>query len=248
MRFFHLYCIPEDEPPSNGAYVSQPFEDLLRIIALESVRNQVVIVGEDLGTVSPDIRKRLAEANILSYRLLYFEKDNQENFILPEDYPELALATVTTHDLPTLAGFWTHRDIEVRKKAGMLDNQQALIEAAAERAVDKKKLLRSLQELGLLPEDCSTDVNAYPEITGELHNAVVGFLAMTPAKLFILAQEDLFKETDQQNLPGTTTEYPNWSLKMKYTLEQLRSDPEAKAFSGMFRNWIKRSGRNNRAG
>jgi len=245
MRFFHLYCIPEDEPPSNGAYVSQPFEDLLRLIALESVRNQVVIVGEDLGTVAPYIRKRLTEANILSYRLLYFEKDDQQSFILPEDYPELALVTVTTHDLPTLAGFWAQRDIEVRKEAGMLDNQQALISAAAERALDKKNLLMLLQELGLLPEHCSTDVNAYPEITGELHNAVVGFLSMTPAKLFILSQEDLFKETDQQNLPGTTTEYPNWSLKMKYTLEQLRSDPEAKAFSGMFRNWIERSGRNN---
>ena len=245
MRFFHLYCIPEDEPPNKGAYLSQPFEDLLGIIALESVRNQVVIVGEDLGTVAPYIRKRLTEANILSYRLLYFEKDNQQGFILPEDYPELALVTVTTHDLPTLAGFWAQRDIEVRKEAGMLDNQQALIEAAAERAVDKKNLLMLLKKLGLLPEHCSTDVNAYPEITGELHNAVVGFLSMTPAKLFILSLEDLFKETDQQNLPGTTTEYPNWSLKMKYTLEQLRRDPEAKGFSSMFRSWTERSGRNN---
>jgi 4-alpha-glucanotransferase len=248
MRFFHLYCIPEAEPPNKGAYVSQPFEDLLRIIALESVRNQVVVVGEDLGTVAPYIRKRLTEANILSYRLLYFEKDNQQGFILPEDYPELALVTVTTHDLPTLAGFWTQRDIEIRKEAGILNNHQALIEATAERAVDKKNLLMLLQKLGLLPEHCSTDVNAYPEITGELHNAVVGFLSMTPAKLFVLNQADLFKETDQQNLPGTTSEYPNWSLKMKYTLEQLRSDPEAKAFSGMFRNWIQKSGRNNRTG
>jgi 4-alpha-glucanotransferase len=248
MRFFRLYCIPEDEPPKKGAYVSQPFEDLLRLIALESVRNKVVIVGEDLGTVSPFIRKRLTEANILSYRLLYFEKDNHQGFILPEDYPELALVTITTHDLPTLAGFWSHRDIEVRKEAGMFENQQAFIEAAAERTVDKKKLLRLLQELDLLPEHCSTDINSHPEITGELHNAVVGFLAMTPAKLFILSQEDLFKETDQQNLPGTTTQYPNWSLKMKYALEQLRSDPGARAFSDMFRNRIERSERNNRAG
>ena len=247
MRFFHLYCIPEDEPPRKGAYVSQPFEDLLGIVALESVRNRVLIIGEDLGTVSPNIRKRLTEANILSYRLLYFEKDNNQSFILPEDYPELALVTVTTHDLPTLAGFWSHRDIEVRKKAGMFNSKQALIEAVAERTIDKKELLKLLKKLGLLPGHCSTDVNAYPQITGDLHNAVVGFLAMTPSKLFILGQQDLFKETEQQNLPGTTIEYPNWSLKMKYTLEQFRSDPEAKGFSDMFRNWIKRSGRNNLA-
>ena len=243
MRFFHLYCIPGDEPPTKGAYLSQPFEDLIRIVALESIRNQVVIIGEDLGTVPAYIRDRLKEANILSYRLLYFEKDSQQDFIRPQDYPESALVTVTTHDLPTLAGFWTHRDIEVRKKAGMFDSQQALIEAAAERTADKKKLLELLQQLRLLPGHCSTDVNAYPEITGELHNAVVGFLALTPAKLFILSLEDLFKETDQQNLPGTTAEYPNWSLKMKYTLEEFHSDSKVKAFSRMFRNWIDKSGR-----
>ncbi|MBW2330996.1 MAG: 4-alpha-glucanotransferase [Deltaproteobacteria bacterium] len=247
MRFFHLYCIPGGEPPNNGAYVSQPFEDLIRIVALESVRNQVVIIGEDLGTVPVYIRNILKAANIFSYRLLYFEKDDQQDFIRPQDYPELALVTVTTHDLPTLAGFWTHRDIKVRKQAGMFDNQQAFIEAAAERTADKKKLLGLLQELGLLPGHCSADVNTYPEVTGELHNAVVGFLALTPAKLFILSQEDLFKETDQQNLPGTTAEYPNWSLKMKYTLEQLCKDPKVRAFCEMFRNWIDRSGRANTA-
>ena len=245
MRFFHLYCIPEDKPPREGAYVSQPFDDLLGIVALESVRNRVLIIGEDLGTVSPFIRKRLTKANIFSYRLLYFEKDNNQSFILPEDYPKLALVTVTTHDLPTLTGFWTNRDIEVRKEAGMFDSKQAIIEAVAERAIDKKKLLKLFKELGLLPGHCSTDINDYPQITGDLHNAVVGFLAMTPSKLFILGQQDLFKETEQQNLPGTTIEYPNWSLKTKYILEEFRSDSEFKGFSDMFKNWIKRSERGN---
>jgi len=245
MRFFHLYFIPKGEPPRKGAYVSQHFEDLLRIVALESVRNQVVIIGEDLGTVPAYIRDVLGEINIFSYRLLYFEKDDQQGFILPQHYPELALVTVTTHDLPTLAGFWTHRDIETRKDAGIFDSQQAIIEAAAEREADKEKLLELLEDLGLLSGDCGKDVKAYPEVTGELQNAVVGFLALTPAKLFILSQEDLFKETDQQNLPGTTAEYPNWSLKMRYTVEQLRKDPNARTFCEMFRNWIDRSGRNN---
>ncbi len=243
MRFFRLYCIPEGEPTTKGAYVSQSVEDLLRILALESVRNRVVIIGEDLGTVPAYIRERLNEANVFSYRLLYFEKDDQQDFIRPESHPELALVTVATHDLPTLAGFWTHRDIEVRSEAGMFDNECAATETSGEREADKKKLLRLSRELGLLPEHCSIDPKAYPKVTGEIHNAVVGFLALTPAKLFVLSQEDLFKDTDQQNLPGTTSEYPNWSLKMKYSLEQLRTDPEAKAFSNMFRTWIDRSGR-----
>jgi 4-alpha-glucanotransferase len=242
MRFFHLYCIPEGELPSDGAYVSQPFEDLIRIVALESVRNQVVIVGEDLGTVPANMRDILAKANIFSYRLLYFEKDDQQNFILPQDYPELAVVTVTTHDLPTLAGFWTHRDIKIRDGAGMFDSQQAVMNASDEREADKRKLLALLEDLSLMPGHL--DKNAYPEVTGEIHNAVVGFLAMTPAKLFILSQEDLFKETEQQNLPGTTVEYPNWSVKMRYTVEQLRSDPKARTFCDMFRAVISKSGRN----
>ncbi len=246
MRLFRIYCIPDGEPPKKGAYLSQPFEDLLRILALESIRNEVVIIGEDLGTVPLHIRDRLKEKNIFSYRLLYFEKDDEQDFVRPQDYPELALVTVATHDLPTLAGFWTHRDIEVRKEAGMFAKQQAVINAVAERDEDKQKLLACLQDLDLLSAGCDRGVRTYPEVTGKVHNAVIGFLALTPAKLFVLSQDDLFKEKDQQNLPGTTAEYPNWSLKMKYSVEQLRKDPNAKAFCDMFRDWIDRSGRNKR--
>jgi len=85
-------------------------------------------------------------------------------------------------------------------------------------------------------------------MTGELHNAVVGFLAMTPSQLLAINQEDLTKELEQQNLPGTTAEYPNWRRKMRFTVEQLRSDPQARGFTEMFRNWIGKSGRANRAG
>lgn len=244
MRFFSLYCISQDARPSDGAYVSQPYEDLLKIVTLESVRNQVLIVGEDLGTVPANMRDTLANANIFSYRLLYFEKDDQQEFILPQNYPELAVVTVTTHDLPTLAGFWTHRDIQIREGAGMFEERQAVIQASDEREADKQQLLSLFQELSLLPEDGYKKAKAYPELTGEIHNAVVNFLAMTPAKLFILNQEDLFKEVHQQNLPGTTLEYPNWSVKMRYAVEQLRNDPKARSFCDMFRTVIDKSGRN----
>ena len=246
MRFFHLYCIPEGELADSGAYVSQPFEDLLRIVNLESVRNRVIIVGEDLGTVPGYIRDTLAAANIFSYRLLYFEKDDTQNFLLPDDYPELAVVTVTTHDLPTLAGFWTHRDIQFREEAGVFDSPRAAITASEEREIDKGKLLALFQQMHLLPEDFYGNEKSFPEVTGEIHNAVVGFLAMTPAKLFLLSQEDLFKEADQQNFPGTTEEYPNWSLKMGYTVEQLRSEPKPKTYCNMFRTAISKSGRDGR--
>jgi 4-alpha-glucanotransferase len=243
MRLFRLYCIPEGMPPRDGAYVLQPFEDLLRIVALESVKNQVIIVGEDLGTVPEDMRSLLAQANVLSYRLLYFEKDNQENFILPQHYPELALVTVTTHDLPTLFGFWTGRDIGVRASRGIFDTQAAVLTASEEREADKKKLLAVLQDLNLLSKGLDTKGEVSGEFSGDLQKAVIAFLAMTPAKLFVLNQEDLFREKDQQNLPGTTVEYPNWSVKMKYTVEQLSSDPEARALCNIFRTIVEESGR-----
>jgi 4-alpha-glucanotransferase len=244
MRFFHLYCIPEGEPPKKGAYLSQPLQDLLRIVALESVRNKVLIIGEDLGTVPPQVRDVLAKTNILSYRLLYFEKDEQQNFILPQHYPELALVTITTHDLPTLAGFWMHNDIKIREEAWMFNNHEAVVSASDEREADKRKLVHVLKELALLPGTYENNTNTHGEITEEIHAAVMGFLAMTPAKLFLTSQEDLFKETNQQNLPGTISEYPNWSLKMKHTVTQLNSDPELRRFCEIFGKVVERSGRN----
>ena len=244
MRLFHLYCIPEGDLPKNGAYVFQPLHDLLRIVALESVRNKVVIIGEDLGTVPPQLRDVLAKANVLSYRLLYFEKDGQQNFILPQDYPELALVTITTHDLPTLAGFWMHADIGIREEAGLFKHYDAVLSASDDREADKGRLVTVLKELGLLSGAYENDVDPYAEMTQEIHAAVMGFLAITPAKLLVISLEDLCKEAAQQNLPGTISEYPNWSLKTKHTVKQLRSDPEVRRFCEVFRKVVERSGRN----
>ena len=106
MRLFHLYWIPDGYDATAGAYVRERNEDLVRILALESVRNRVVVVGEDLGTVEPEIRKTLARYGMLSYRLFYFEKNPNGEFRRHEEYPAQALVSSTTHDLPTLAGFW----------------------------------------------------------------------------------------------------------------------------------------------
>jgi 4-alpha-glucanotransferase len=204
----------------------------------------VIVVGEDLGTVEPEVRQTLERFGILSYRLFYFEKDADGRFRRNDEYPRQALVSSTTHDLPTLAGFWTGADIHARRQAGMLDD--AGFERQTEsRRREKQKMLDLLFELGLLPGDLPRRAEAYPELSGELHNAIVGFLAETPSQLLAINQEDLTKEPAQQNLPGTTWQYPNWSRKMRYTLEQLQSDPEARGYTAMFRNWILRSGRKN---
>jgi len=241
MRLFRLYWIPDGSQASEGAYVRETSEDLLRVLALESVRNRVTVVGEDLGTVEPQVRETLARFGILSYRLFYFEK-NGNRYRPFYEYPAQALVSSTTHDLPTLAGFWIGADIEARRAAGVLD-ASAVPGQYENRMREKQKMLDLLFEQRLMPEHLPRRAVDYPELTGELHNAIVGFLALTPSQLLAINQEDLTKEPAQQNLPGTTWQYPNWGRKMRYTLEQLRQDPEARGYTAMFRNWIVRTGR-----
>jgi len=247
MRFFRLFWIPEAKDPAAGAYVRDNSDDLIRILALESVRHQVVIIGEDLGTVEPFVRETLDRFGILSYRLFYFEKRYDGAFKTYHEYPPRALVSSTTHDLPTLAGFWIGEDIEARRRAGMLPDDGMYRRQVEQRAAEKQKMLDLLRDLGLLPDGFPTSAAALPEMTGELHSAVVGFLALTPAQLLAVNQEDLTKEIAQQNLPSTTWQYPNWSRKMKFTVEQLRADPQARDFVAMFRDWLVRSGRVNGA-
>jgi len=244
MRLFRLYWIPEGKNASEGAYVRERSDDFVRILALESVRNEVVLVGEDLGTVEPAIRETLDRFGILSYRLFYFEKDQNGAFRRFDEYPGRALVSSTTHDLPTLAGFWIGADLEARRSVGVIDDAQFRSQWENRRR-EKQKMLDLLFAMDLMPRNLPRDAAFYPDLTGELHNAIVGFLARTPSQLMAINEEDLTKETAQQNLPGTTWQYPNWSRKMRFTIEELRSNREARAYTEMFRNWIARSGRTN---
>ncbi|MBX5495809.1 MAG: 4-alpha-glucanotransferase [Bryobacteraceae bacterium] len=244
MRFFRLFWIPEGMTAAQGTYVRENHEDLLRILALESVRQKVVIIGEDLGTVEPGVREALERFGILSYRLFYFEKHGDGRFRLPHEYPRHALVSPTTHDLPTLAGFWEGKDIVSRRAAGVIDDAIYLAQMN-DRLREKQKILDMLFSLNLLPAWFQRSAAQLPYLTGELHNAIIGFLASTPSLLLAINQEDLTKETQQQNLPGTTAEYPNWRRKMRYTVSQLRTEPEAGNFTAMIRHWISRTNRGN---
>jgi 4-alpha-glucanotransferase len=245
MRFFHLYWIPDGMDATDGTYVRDRAEDLLSILALESVRQKVLVVGEDLGTVPDEIREMLRRFGVLSYGLLYFEQDKAGRFIPPQQYPRQALVSATTHDLPTIAGFWQGRDIEARRNAGLLPDDATYNRMREDRIGEKQKLLDVLHSMQLLPDWFSRNAREIPELTGEMHNAIVGFLASTPAKLMLLNQEDLLKETEQQNLPGSTEQYPNWRRKMKCTVEELWGSAEIQSFTLMFRTWLEKTGRLN---
>jgi 4-alpha-glucanotransferase len=241
MRLFRLYWIPEGHTAAQGAYVKDRPEDLVRILALESVRNNAVIIGEDLGTVEDAVRHTLADFGILSYRLLIFEK-NDTGFKLPAEYPAQALTSTTTPDLPTIAGFWTGEDIEARIRTGMADKKSGEAQQA-DRLLDRQHLLNALLAMNLLPPDHERDASRIPHLTPALHYAIMGYLASTPSVLWLVNQEDITRELFQQNLPGTTAEYPNWSRKMRWSIEDLSSVKEASDCAAMVRIWIEKTGR-----
>lgn len=242
MRLFRLFWIPAGFSAAQGTYVRDNASDLMRILALESVRSKNIVIGEDLGTVTDEIREMLARFGILSYRLVYFEKHSQDGrFKQSYEYPAQALVSSTTHDLPTIAGFWKGRDIEARRAAGLAD-EAGYSNQWNDRKREKQRMLDALHRENLLPDHYERDAERVPEIDGHLHNAIVGFMAQVPSMLLLLNQEDFTKETEQQNLPGSTAEYPNWQRKMRVKVEDLRG-PEWQGFARMFRDQLTRTGR-----
>ncbi len=242
MRLFRLFWIPNEVSAADGIYVRDNATDLMRILALESVRSSNIIIGEDLGTVTDEIRDMLGHFGILSYRLFYFEKDTRDQtFKHSSEYPRQALVSSTTHDLPTITGFWTYRDIDARRAAGLAD-ENGVRTQLEDRRRDKQRLLDVLHAEHLLPDHYPRNAEQIPELDGELHNAIVGFLAQVPSMILLLNQEDFTKETEQQNLPGSTAQYPNWQRKMRVSVEDLRSAACA-PYAAMIRNQLERSGR-----
>ena len=201
MGLMRLFWVPRGRTPAEGAYVHYPFDDLVGLLALESQRHRCLVIGEDLGTVPDEVRRTLAERDVLSYRVLMFERDGAGDFKPPEAYPEAALATASTHDLPTLAGWWEGHDIEVRAKLGMLGAEAARLQE--ERAEDRRRLLRALERAGVLPDDPSSAPLATPKLTAALAESIAAFLATTPSLIVVLQLEDVLLVREQANVPGT---------------------------------------------
>jgi len=224
MGWQRLFVIPAGASPVEGVYLRFPLDDLLLIAALESERNQCVVIGEDLGTVPAGFRERMTEANLLSCRVLYFEQSHGR-FRSPAELPELTAVSATTHDLATLQGYWTGEDIAVKAKLGIFKSAEETDRARAERERDKRLLIEALGSEGLLPSDLQpTDAANVPWST-EIADAVHVYLARSPALLLTVQLDDLANEREQPNLPGTASEYPNWRRRLDRTLEDIAADP-----------------------
>ncbi len=224
MGLLRLFWIPT-QGDAAGAYVHYPFDDLLGVLALESVRNECLVVGEDLGTVPEGFRQRMESEGVLSYRVFYFERHPDDLFKRPRDYPPLALATATTHDLPTIGGHWRGRDLEVRGELGLYPSQKARRAAEESRQRDRRLLVAALRDQGLLGDGFGDEGEGGEADLRALLIAVTRFLARGPARLAMVNLDDLSGEADQLNLPGTTSEYPNWRRKLALTVEAFAADP-----------------------
>ncbi|MFN8615040.1 MAG: 4-alpha-glucanotransferase [Vampirovibrionales bacterium] len=214
MCLMRLFWIPQGKTGAEGTYVHYPLETLMALVALESYRNQCVVIGEDLGTVPPEITGAFERWGVLSYKLLLFEREGQQ-FVLPQHYPSRALAAFSTHDLPTLPGFWQGEDIQVRQSLGLYPNQAMVEEDRSRRPAEKQALIEALHTAGLWPD------HQVPEAwSNALGAAVQQYLAKTPCQLLVLQLEDVMGDPQQANVPGTVDEHPNWQHKIRVPIEQ----------------------------
>jgi 4-alpha-glucanotransferase len=226
MGLFRLLWIPKGAEAARGAYVNYSARELLAILALESVRRRALIIGEDLGTVPPRIRRDLGQAGVFSYRVFYFEREGNRHFLPPEAYPARAMAAVTTHDLPTLTGFWQGHDLALKRRLNLYPNPRLAEADAAERDQDRRLLLSDLGHRGLLPDAAACEPEAGDAWPRELREAVLAYLAQSASALMEVRLEEVFGVAEQQNLPGTQQEHPNWRVKLPLTLEQMEESPE----------------------
>jgi (1->4)-alpha-D-glucan 1-alpha-D-glucosylmutase len=234
MALMRLYWVPAGADAASGGYVRYPFDELLAILRLESQRNRCAVIGEDLGTVPQEVRDKLAASGVLSYRLLYFERDADGDFAPPARYPRQALVAASTHDLPTLAGWWDGADLALRTRLGLFPTPGQAQQQALERAGDRARLLLALERDGLLPPGASTSPASLPEMTPALARALHEYLARTPSMMVLAQLEDVLGVREQINQPGTVDAYPNWQRKLPLALEQWAGDERFALLARMF--------------
>jgi 4-alpha-glucanotransferase len=228
MSLFRLWWVPAGHTPDFGAYVHYPLHQLLTVLALESARNACLVVGEDLGVVPDEMRYAMPEFGLYHYKVLMFEKEG-ERYRRPDEYLRRALATATTHDMPTLRSFWERRDIDLRARLNLYPNAGVHAQISREREQDRASLLGALRDAGVAPEHPATPGEAY---TPELAQAMHLYLARSSAALVAVQIEDLLGMVDPVNVPGTHHEYPNWQRKLTSDLEDIVQRPDFDALLG----------------
>jgi 4-alpha-glucanotransferase len=214
------YWVAPGMAADEGVYISFPFDDILRVIALESRRNRCVVIGEDLGNVPPDFSHTIQQAGLLSFKVMFFERWQSGLFKRPENFPVQSIITVSTHDTATLAGWWQGRDLEWREHLHLYPNEEAGNADRNARPVERQNLIAALNDLNVI--DMSKVPQQLPALfTTELSIAVQKYMAISPSHLQLIPLEDALEIPEQVNIPGTINQHPNWLQKLPIMLEDI---------------------------
>ena len=211
MSLYRLWWVPRGLLSRDGTYVHYPLEDLIAIMALESERDECLVIGEDLGTVPEAMTVAMEHYRAYHYKVLLFEQEDSGRFKPPDAYVSTALAVVTTHDLPTLRGWWEEGDLNLREQLDLYPNAEFKARAHATRASERRELMLALVAEGLW--HWSPD-QPLPPYSAALSRAVHAFLGLSQANIAMIQVEDLIGMGDPVNVPGTDTEHANWQRKV----------------------------------
>ncbi|HLY54789.1 MAG TPA: 4-alpha-glucanotransferase, partial [Stellaceae bacterium] len=215
MALARLFVIPPGRTGEAGTYLAYPFEALAGVLALESRRGGCLVIGEDLGTVPDGFRDAMAGRDVLSYKVLPFERFGDGTYRTPTDYPRLSLAMASTHDLPPLSGTWLGTEIVIQARLGLVADEA---EARRQRAAERQRLLDLFDRQGVTP-DPRPDPGGRSEDAAGVVAAAHRLIAGSGAAIAMIQLADILGETRPVNIPGTSTEYPNWRLKLPIAIE-----------------------------
>ncbi|MBF9003439.1 4-alpha-glucanotransferase [Vibrio nitrifigilis] len=226
MGLLRLWWIPRGESATNGAYMYYPVKDMLAILALESHRQQCSVIGEDLGTVPDEMADLLRDAGVHSYKVFFFETSKTDGgYISPKHYPIQSMATLCTHDMPTLRGFWHCEDLKLGGEIGLYPDKEQLQRLFDDRLRSKQGILDSVAGHGRLPEGIGHDA-MYVPMDSYLSEALQLHVAAGSSALLSVQLEDWLEMDQPVNIPGTVDEYPNWRRKLSCNLEQMFAKEE----------------------
>ncbi len=234
MSLRRLFVIPQGRSVMSGTYLAYPFEILSDRLAQASREAGCLVIGEDLGVVPDGFRAAMAARNILAYKVLPFERSASGAIADPVSYPYLSVAMAATHDLPTLAGFWRGRDIVARRAIGLLSPEQTQA-ALRERVVERRHYLALLEAQGILAPG-SIDPEPSDAIPPGLIDIVHRSIARAGSALALVQLDDILGETEAVNLPGTSTEYPNWRRRLALDLEDPAFDAAVAGTAAILRS------------
>jgi 4-alpha-glucanotransferase len=219
MGLLRQFWVPDGQSARAGGYVRFPFEELVGILALEAQRTQTLVVGEDLGVVPPGLRERMQELALLRSQVMCFERDRSGAFQPPSSYARTSLATVNTHDMPPLLGYFGAHDVEQMRTLGILPDAESAERVRSERAAARAALLQRLREEGLWPPPSAADEDRAFTV------AVHQLLARTEAVVVAASLEDLCLEIEPLNVPGVASaEHPSWAKRLGKSIEELSRD------------------------